>query len=137
MKVGSANVLTMVDSSKTHNFMNEDISRRIGLKFVPVQAQMKAVNSPPDSVIGVAEKVDVTIGEWTGRVDFTIVQIDDYEAILGMEFMKQFEAMVVPHFKKLYIYDRQKDVPISVPTVGVTKLKCNTVIWGLTVSFAR
>jgi hypothetical protein len=69
----------------------------------------------------IAEKVDTILGEWSGKVDFTIVRIDDYEAVLGMEFMKQFEAMVVPHLRKLFIYDGREDVPIGVPTVGVTK----------------
>lgn len=48
MKYGSGIVLTMVDSGATHNFMSEDTVRRIGLKFLLVQAQMKAVNSPSD-----------------------------------------------------------------------------------------
>ena len=122
MKIGSVDVLTMVDSGATHNFMSEDIARRIGLKFVPVQAQIKTVNSPPDYVIGVAKKVETTLVEWTRKVEFTIVRIDDYEAILGMDFMKQFEAMVVPHLQKLFIYDGREDVPIGVPTIGVTKL---------------
>lgn len=34
---------------------------------------MKAMNSPPDYVISVAKKVDVTLGEWTGKVDFIVV----------------------------------------------------------------
>jgi len=85
-------------------------------------ARMKIVNSPPMAILGIAEKVDTTLGEWTGKVDFTIVRIDDYEAVLGMEFMKQFEAMVVPHLRKLFIYDGREDVPIGVPTIGVTKL---------------
>eukprot|EP00253_Pinus_taeda_P024246 PITA_24246 len=38
MKVGGTNVLTMVDSGATHNFMSEDVARRIGLKFVSVKA---------------------------------------------------------------------------------------------------
>ena len=124
MKVGSGVVLTMVDSGATHKFMSEDSARRIGLKFVPVQAQMEVVNSPPDSMISVIEKVDVTLGEWTRKVDFTVVRIDDYDVVLGMDFMKQFEAMVFPHMKKLYIYDGREDVRISVPTVGVTMAKC-------------
>lgn len=37
MKVGGANILTMVDSGVPHNFMGEDTTRRIGLKFVPVK----------------------------------------------------------------------------------------------------
>jgi len=52
------------------------------------------------------------------------VQIDDYEVVLGMEFMKQFDAMIVPHLTKLYIYDGGEDVPIGVPTIGVTRLDC-------------
>jgi len=82
---------------------------------------MKKVNSPPIEVLGIAERVDTTLGEWTGKVDFTIVRIDDYEVVLGMEFMKQFDAMIVPHLKKLYIYDGREDVPIDVPTIGVTR----------------
>ena len=128
MKVGGADVLTMVDSGASHNFMSEDTARRIGLKFVPVKAQMKTVNSPPMGILGIAEKVDTTLGEWTGKVDFTIVRIDDYEAVLGMEFMKQFEAMVVPHLRKLFIYDGWDDVPIGVPTIGVTKPDCKLAV---------
>ena len=38
MKVGGIDVLTMVDSGASHNFMGEDTARRIGLKFVPAKA---------------------------------------------------------------------------------------------------
>ena len=92
MKIGGMEVLTIVDSGATNNFMSEDVARRIGLKFVPVKAQMKTVNSPPNSILGVAERVDTALCEWTGKVDFTIVRIDDYKAMLGMEFLKQYDA---------------------------------------------
>eukprot|EP00253_Pinus_taeda_P015379 PITA_15379 len=128
MKIGSVDRLTMVDSGATHNFISEDTARRIGLKFVLVKAQMKKVNSPLDCVLGVPERVDTRLGEWTGKVDFTIVQIDDYEAILGMEFLEQFDAMIVPHLKKMYIYDGKEDVPIGVPTIGVTRPDCKLAV---------
>eukprot|EP00253_Pinus_taeda_P033550 PITA_33550 len=73
MKVGGVDILTMVDSGASHNFMVEDTARRIGLKYVPIKAHMKTVNSPSDEVLGVAEQVDTTLGEWIGKVDFTIV----------------------------------------------------------------
>ena len=128
MKIGVVDVLTMVDSGATHKFMSEDVARRIGLKFVPVKAQMKTANFPPDSVIGVAERVDTTLGEWTGKVDFTIVLIDDYEFVLGMEFLKQYDAMIVPHLKELYIYDGRENIPIGVPTIGVTRPDCKLAV---------
>lgn len=70
------------------------------------------MNSPSHLVISVATKVDVSIGEWTWKVDFMIVWIDDYEVVLGMEFMKQFEAMIVPHLNKLHICDGHDDDPL-------------------------
>jgi len=79
MKVGSEDVLNMVDSGAIHNFMSEYVARRIGLKCVPMQAQIKMVNSPLDCMTGVAKKVDTTLGEWIGKANFTIVWIDDYE----------------------------------------------------------
>eukprot|EP00253_Pinus_taeda_P003556 PITA_03556 len=121
MKIGGTEVVTMIDSGASHNFMSEDTVRRLSLKFVPVEAHMKTVNSPPTAILGIAEKVDTVLGEWSGKVDFTIVRIDDYEAVLGMEFMEKFEAMVVPHLRKLFIYDGREDVPIGVLTMGVTK----------------
>jgi len=125
MKIGGMEVLTMVNSG---DFMSEDVARRIGLKFVPMKAQMKMVNSPLDSVLGVAKRVDTTLGEWTKKVDFTTVWIDDYEAVRGMEFLKQYETMIIPHLKKLYIYDGREDVPIVVPTIGVTKPDCKLAV---------
>ena len=104
--------------------MGEDSARRIGLKFVSEKAQMKTMNSPPIEILGIAERVDTTLGEWIGKVDFSIVRIDGYEVVLGLEFMKQFDAMIFPHLKKLYIYDGREDVPIGVPTIGVTRPDC-------------
>jgi len=47
MNIGGADILTMLDSGASHNFMGEDTTRRIGLKFVPEKAQMKTINSHP------------------------------------------------------------------------------------------
>ena len=51
-------------------------------------------------------------------------KIDYYEVVLGMEFLKQYDAMIVPHLKKLYIYNGREDVPIGAPTIGVTRPDC-------------
>ena len=42
--------------------------------------------------------------------------------------MKQFDAMIVPHLRKLYIYDGREDVPIGVPTIGETRPNCKLVV---------
>lgn len=89
MKIGQGALLTMVDSDVTHNFIREEATRKVGLKYVPTQAHLKVVNSLPDQVIGITENVEVRIGEWLGKVDFTVMRMDDYEVVVGIEFMKQ------------------------------------------------
>jgi len=36
--------------------------------------------------------------------------------------------MIVTHLKRLYIYDGKEDVPIGVPTTGVTKPDCKLAV---------
>lgn len=71
MKIRQGTFLTKVDSGATHNFVREEATTKVGLKFAPTQACLKVMNSPPDQVIGIAENVEVKIGEWIGKVDFT------------------------------------------------------------------
>lgn len=93
----------MLNTGATHNLMREEAVRKVGLKFVQTQAHLKAMNSPQDKVIGVEDIVEVKICEWPGNVDFKIVWKDDYDAVLGIEFMNEYEAMITPHLRKLYI----------------------------------
>jgi len=74
----------MVDNGATHNFMREEVIRKFGLKFVPTQSHLNVVDTPLDQFIGVGYVVEVNIGEWLGKVDFTNVWIADYEAVLGI-----------------------------------------------------
>lgn len=54
--------------------------------------------------------------------------IDEYETVLGMEVMKQFEAIIVPHMKKLYIYDECEKEPIGIPTIGTMVAECKLIV---------
>jgi len=124
MKVGKGTLLSIMDNGETHNFIREEAAKKFGLKFVPTQDLLKVVNSPPDKVISIVENVEVRIGEWSRKIDFTVVQMDDYKEVLGIEFMKQYEVVMVPHMKKLYIYDGREDEPLRVPVVVVMTGGC-------------
>jgi len=79
--------MAMLDSRPSHNFIKGDVARRLGLKFVPTRPSFKVVNSEEGRVLGIGEDVPVKIGSWKEKVDFTIIKMDDYEAVLGIEFM--------------------------------------------------
>jgi len=52
------------------------------------------------------------------------MHMDDYETVLGMEFWKQYETIIVPHMKKLYIYIRQDDETLGIPIVEAMTARC-------------
>jgi hypothetical protein len=46
----------------------------------------------------------LNIGEWTGKASFTIVLLDDYEVVLGQEFMRTKKKVPIPHAENLAIF---------------------------------
>lgn len=56
----------------------------------------KVVNSEPSTTFRVAQNVKVSLGDWNGHIDFSIVTMDDYPFIWGIEFMDQVKAIPIP-----------------------------------------
>ncbi|KAH9750077.1 Endonuclease [Citrus sinensis] len=69
---------------------------------------MKAVNSPAKPIAGIAQGVHITLGTWSGKLDFSIVPMDDFKMVLGMEFFDQVHAFPLPTTNSLSILDGSK-----------------------------
>ncbi|KAA0025846.1 Endo-1,4-beta-xylanase A [Cucumis melo var. makuwa] len=54
----------MIDTSATHNFMNEQKTKRLGLQLLTEVGTIKAVNSGVRSIMGIAKDVPMKIGKW-------------------------------------------------------------------------
>ncbi|KAA0060453.1 hypothetical protein E6C27_scaffold22G002800 [Cucumis melo var. makuwa] len=48
---------------------------------------MKAVNSVALPIVGLVKRTTIKLGGWKGLVDFVVVKIDDFDVVLGMEFL--------------------------------------------------
>jgi len=107
---------TMVDSGATHNFMTETEARRLNLRWDKDAGKMKAVNSAALPITGVAKRTTVRLGEWSGPADFVIVKMDDFDVVLGMEFLLEHKVIPMPLAKCLVITG-------STPTVVQTNIK--------------
>uniref|UniRef100_A0A803MQY1 Uncharacterized protein n=1 Tax=Chenopodium quinoa TaxID=63459 RepID=A0A803MQY1_CHEQI len=57
------------------------------VKFIRVDGEMKAINSKAMPMYGRAWEVPVHLGKWKGKVNFLVVDIDDEDVMLGMEFL--------------------------------------------------
>ena len=76
-------ISALIDSNATHNFANKEVAKRLGLQVERRENMFKAVNWGIKRVIGVAQKVSLSIGEWARVSDFIIVPLDDFEVVIG------------------------------------------------------
>ncbi|XP_074297249.1 uncharacterized protein LOC141627954 [Silene latifolia] len=88
---------SMIDTGASHNFVTPDEAKRLGMEINREGGRMKAVNSSAQPIQGVAKDVVIKMGEWSGKLDFTSVPMDDFKIVLGMNFLKRTPTFLAPH----------------------------------------
>lgn len=76
-----------VDFKTTHNFIMKREVKWLGLKLGKNAGKMKTVNSHVMASTGLTKQVKVKLAEWEGPIDFVVISMDDFNVILGMEFV--------------------------------------------------
>ncbi|KAA0025483.1 uncharacterized protein E5676_scaffold1112G00490 [Cucumis melo var. makuwa] len=94
---------TMVDSGTTHNFITEAEARRLRLRWEKDSERMKAVNSVALPIVGLVKQTMIKLGGWKGPVDFVVVKMNDFDLVLGMEFLLEHQVIPMPSAKCLAI----------------------------------
>ncbi|KAL0313603.1 UNVERIFIED_CONTAM: hypothetical protein Sradi_5759600 [Sesamum radiatum] len=92
----------MLDTGSTHNFVADREIQKLGLTLAQHSSRIKAMNSEAKPIQGVAS-VDLKVGSWTGKCNLMAVPLDDFDVILGMDFMLLTSAMVIPYLSGLFI----------------------------------
>lgn len=80
-------VRAMIDTGSTYNFMADIEARRLGLTIEKDQGKLKAVNSQALTTSGTTKLVPCKMGLLNGNISFTVVLLDDFNVILGLEFL--------------------------------------------------
>ena len=93
---GKATKSVMVDTGATYNFISEAEAKRLGLKLQKDAGRMKAVNSKALPTAGLAKQVCVRMGTWEGLIDLIVVKLDDFDVILGMDFLVDKGGIPIP-----------------------------------------
>ena len=73
----------MVVTGAEANIMTKTAAERLGLNYVPSNTRLKTVHAPPTPVCGVVQGLSITLGNWHGKINFTVAPLDIFEIILG------------------------------------------------------
>ncbi|GKC88180.1 ATP-binding cassette subfamily C member 8, partial [Tanacetum coccineum] len=111
--INGVKVRALVDFGATHNFMADDEAKRLGINATKGSGTIKAVNSPAKAIHGVAKDVRSKIGEWEGTIDLSVVPMDDFKVVFGLEFLDKVRAFPMSFANSLCILDGEKACMVS------------------------
>ncbi|GJX08171.1 putative retrotransposon gag domain, aspartic peptidase domain protein [Tanacetum coccineum] len=111
--INSVKVCTLFDSDMTRNFVVDDEAKRLGINATKGSGTIKAVNSLAKPIHEVAKDVQAKIGEWEGTIDLSVVMMDDFKVVLGLEFLDSIRAFPMPFANSLCILDGGKTFMVS------------------------
>ncbi|KAK3010464.1 hypothetical protein RJ639_011072 [Escallonia herrerae] len=66
----------------------------------------------------VIKNVDLRIGEWTGKKDFNIIDMDELGVVLGMDFMEKSSAMLNPYCVVMMMAGKKGQPKWMIPLVS-------------------
>ncbi|KAK2981075.1 hypothetical protein RJ640_012030 [Escallonia rubra] len=115
IKVNGKAIRAMVDTGATHNYISSTEVERLGLTLEKGCGRVKAINSAAQPVAGIARSVLIKIGPYEGRTNFSVVIMDDFKLILGLEFLRDTKTTVMPCTNSLAMLGSK---PCIIPTVS-------------------
>ncbi|KAK3007074.1 hypothetical protein RJ639_017825 [Escallonia herrerae] len=95
-RVNGKAIRAMVDTGATHNYISSTEVERLGLTLEKGYGWVKTINSAAQPVAGIARSILIKIGSYEGRTNFLIVIMDDFKLILGLEFLRDTKATMMP-----------------------------------------
>ncbi|KAK3035518.1 hypothetical protein RJ639_033977 [Escallonia herrerae] len=125
IKVNGKAIRAMVDTGATHNYISSTEVERLGLTLERGCRRVKAINSAAQPVAGIARSVLIKIGPYEGRTNFSIVIMDDFKLILGLEFLRDTKTTVMPCTNSLAMLGNASDFALG----GVLMQECHPVAY--------
>lgn len=103
--VNGLQVKDVVDSGVTHNFMATKKASKLGLKLEDDTNQIKTVNSKAQKIHGVSKNVLMQVGDQNGTCSLLCVPLDDFNLILGIDFVLKAKMALISYLGGLMVLD--------------------------------
>lgn len=84
-------------------FISKKAAKKLGLLITKSNRKIKMVNSEKAPTVRVVRNVELQIGEWKGNKDFEVIQLDDYDYVLGLNFLDKIQTILYPWADQIHI----------------------------------
>ncbi|KAL0434747.1 UNVERIFIED_CONTAM: hypothetical protein Sradi_0182600 [Sesamum radiatum] len=101
VKIHGKPIRAMVDIGATHNYLASAESRETWLVLEKGVGRVNAINSAAQPIAGVAKSVLIKVGPFEGKTNLSVVVMDDFKLILGLDFLRDTRTAVLPHVDSL------------------------------------
>ncbi|KAL0350187.1 UNVERIFIED_CONTAM: RNA-directed DNA polymerase [Sesamum radiatum] len=115
VKIHGKPIRAMIDTGATHNYLASAEVERLGLVLEKGVGRVKAINSAAQPIAGVAKSVLIKVGPFEGKTNLSVVVMDDFKLILGLEFLRDTRTAVLPHVDSLMLLGAK---PCIIPTLA-------------------
>ncbi|PKI66399.1 hypothetical protein CRG98_013201 [Punica granatum] len=95
----------LVNTGASNLFISEEGAKKLGLRVERTRGRLKTVNSEEVLTCGVAKDVDIRIGQWSGKETVEVIPLDDYDFVIGMDFLDRIDALLVPFADCICVLD--------------------------------
>ena len=75
----------------------------MGLKLEENTSRIKEVNSKTQKIQGIAKNVPMQVGDWKGTCNLLCVPLDDFDLIIGVDFLLKAKVALIPHLGGLVV----------------------------------
>ncbi|KAL4311338.1 hypothetical protein GQ457_01G019850 [Hibiscus cannabinus] len=86
----------LIDTGATDTFICPEEAERCNLQLTRSVGRVKAVNSGAAFIWGKAKDMKTKIGSWEGKVSYTVLPVDDFDIVLGLDFMIANQVVPIP-----------------------------------------
>lgn len=102
-----------MDTDATHNYLASFEVKRLGLVLERGKGKVKAINSAAQPIAEIVQSVPIKVGPFEGWTNLSVVQMDDFKLILGLEYLRDTKTAVLQHSDLLIMMGSK---PFIIPT---------------------
>ncbi|KAL0451598.1 UNVERIFIED_CONTAM: RNA-directed DNA polymerase [Sesamum latifolium] len=115
VKIHGKLIRAMIDTGATHNYLASAEVERLGLVLEKGVRRVKAINSAAQPIAGVTKSVLIKVGAYEGKTNLSVMVMDDFKLIIGLDFLHDTRTAVLPHVDSLIMMGTK---PCVIPTLA-------------------